>query len=89
MAKITFLGENASGHTKAWGVHFPCGEAVSVDDVDVIEAAKRHPEFGVVEETPAKAENPLAERVNDAMRGVMATIEPKPFKTTRKRRKRG
>lgn len=61
MPKVIFQGENASGYTRCWGYTFPTGEAVEVDSA-VLEQATGHPEFEVVADKPAKAENPPAEK---------------------------
>lgn len=43
--RATFTGVNASGYVDYWGYRFPCGEPVEIDKAEVIEGAKRHPEF--------------------------------------------
>jgi len=56
--KVTFTGRNESGYTNCWGYHFPCGEAVEVDDKDALEEARRHPEFKVAEAAPKSEPKP-------------------------------
>jgi hypothetical protein len=83
MPKVIFRGENASGYTRCWGYTFPTGEEVEVDDA-AVKQAETHPEFDVVAEKPAKAENPPAEAISEAEAPAPAKKPRKPRKAAKK-----